>query len=82
MFEVWVFFVNAAPDLFLCAVQSVGSSGGSPADQIVGYCCGTLTAADGLTEESMAGHEPEGSLLCIHSVCVDEQHRRNGIATK
>ncbi len=28
----------------------------------------------------MSLHEAEGETLCIHSVCVDEKHRRKGIA--
>lgn len=30
----------------------------------------------------MATHEPDGTLLCIHSVCVNAAHRRQGIASK
>lgn len=48
----------------------------------MGYCCGTLSTSDGLTHESMDVHEDEGRLLCIHSVCVAEGHRRQGIALK
>lgn len=32
--------------------------------------------------DSMSNHEPEGSKLCIHSVCVDERLRRRGIALR
>ena len=38
---------------------------------IVGYVCGTLTATDSLTHECMQNHNPEGNLLCIHSVRAD-----------
>ncbi len=30
----------------------------------------------------MATHAPEGSTLCIHSVCVDAAERRRGVASK
>lgn len=40
------------------------------------------TAAKGATleEESMSTHEPGGDSICIHSVVVDPNHRRKGIA--
>ena len=38
---------------------------------IVGYICATLTAAGSLTQECMQSHDPEGNLLCIHSVRTD-----------
>lgn len=63
------------------------STGGSNlpqhhADQLVGYICGTLTAADSLTHESMSKHDPDGRTLCIHSVCVAAEHQRKGIASR
>ena len=45
-----------------------------------GYICGTLTTSSTLTHESMEHHEPEGSFLCIHSVCVGADSRRKGLA--
>lgn len=30
----------------------------------------------------MSTHNPEGSTLCIHSVCVDEGFRRRGVALR
>lgn len=50
-------------------------------DILVGYTCGTLTAADKLTEHSMKEHEPTGQTLCLHSVCVQPEQQRKGIAT-
>ena len=67
----------AAGDLFLVAVKPVKGK-----DVLVGYVCGTLTNSAELTHESMGSHEPEGSLLCVHSVCVDKDHRRGGIAKR
>ena len=69
-----------AGDQFLAAVQAGGGSSG--ALELVGFCCGTLSSAAQLTEESMARHEPGGSLLAIHSVCVAAAHRRRGVASR
>ena len=49
---------------------------------VVGFVCGTQTAADGLTHESMARHDPGGRTLCIHSVCVAEEERRAGVGSR
>jgi ribosomal protein S18 acetylase RimI-like enzyme/uncharacterized protein YciI len=47
---------------------------------VIGFCCGTRCQE--FTEESMSTtHAPDGKLLAIHSVVVDEQYRRQGIAT-
>lgn len=67
---------TAAPDLFLTAVTLDNDQN----LEIVGYVCGTLADSDSLTEQSMATHDDNGSLLCIHSVCVKENERRKGIA--
>jgi hypothetical protein len=56
--------------------------GGDGALAVVGFCCGTLSSAPSLTHESMATHEPDGTTLCIHSVCVGEGERRKGVATR
>ena len=45
---------------------------------VVGYVCGTRATA--LTEESMAVHDPEGAVLCVHSVVVAPSWRRKGLA--
>ena len=49
---------------------------------VVGFVCGTQTAAAGLTHESMARHDPGGRTLCIHSVCVAEGERRAGVGSR
>lgn len=58
-------------------------------DEVIGFSCGTVLPsssnedpADGtvLTHDCMSKHSPNGNLLCIHSVCVDERWRRKGIA--
>ncbi len=43
-------------------------SSSAPADEIVGFICGTLTTAERLTHHSMQHHEKDGQTLCIHSV--------------
>jgi uncharacterized protein YciI/GNAT superfamily N-acetyltransferase len=53
---------------------------GDEVPTVIGFCCGTR--CEEFTEESMSTtHIPDGKLLAIHSVVVDEQYRRQGIAT-
>jgi len=51
-----------------------------PKEELVGFVCGTTTAGDSLTEETMSTHDAAGTLLCIHSVVVAERYRRCGVA--
>ncbi|KAI8512548.1 hypothetical protein Bbelb_091870 [Branchiostoma belcheri] len=51
-------------------------------EKLLGFVCATSTNADHLTEESMHTHMPRGETVCIHSVCVDQNMKRQGIATK
>lgn len=63
----------------------VGASGdqtGMAADEIVGYTCGTCCKGNTLTHETMSEHDPEGTTLCVHSVCVRGDKQRQGIALK
>jgi uncharacterized protein YciI/GNAT superfamily N-acetyltransferase len=46
---------------------------------IIGFVCSTLCKE--FTEESMSRHDPDGDLLAIHSVVVEEKFRRKGLAT-
>ena len=56
---------------------------GVPGDlHVIGFICGTLTTATTLTHESMATHEDDGTLLCIHSVCVREGLRQQGVGSR
>jgi ribosomal protein S18 acetylase RimI-like enzyme len=74
-----------ASDFFLTAVTfptETGTEELQPALQVIGYVCGTLSTSNTLIHESMSLHETEGNLLCIHSVCVAEEHRRQGIGSK
>ncbi|CEG42691.1 phenazine biosynthesis protein family [Plasmopara halstedii] len=49
---------------------------------VIGFINGTLTSKDTLDHDSMSHHDAQGSLLCIHSVVVDQIFRRQGIATE
>ena len=41
---------------------------------LIGYLCGSLTAAGRLTQESMHTHDPQGEVYCIHSVSSSFHH--------
>ncbi|GAA6064257.1 hypothetical protein JCM10212_006406 [Sporobolomyces blumeae] len=72
-----------ASDLFLGAYLSDGGSPSpSPASTLVGYICSTRTSSPVLTHASMETHEPTGAYVAIHSVCVDPNHRNEGIAKR
>ncbi|KAG7387957.1 hypothetical protein PHYPSEUDO_013355 [Phytophthora pseudosyringae] len=60
----------------------VGYLSNGESETLVGFVNGTLTARDELDDESMSQHDPLGSLLCIHSVVVDQAFRRRGLATQ
>ena len=45
---------------------------------IVAYVCGTLARGETLTGDTMTTHDPSGTTLCVHSVCVSPEHRRRG----
>lgn len=73
------FRIENAPELFLVATSSSDDDG---ADRLVAYVCSTRSTAKQLTHDSMSKHEPEGSTVCIHSVCVDKKLWRNRIASR
>ena len=50
--------------------------------RIVGFICATRIDLAYLSEESMSTHTPTGPSLCIHSVVVEQSHRRRGYATE
>ncbi|KAF5383465.1 hypothetical protein D9757_006074 [Collybiopsis confluens] len=64
---------SQASDLFLGAFEPLDAG-------LIGFVCGTRASGSTLTHESMSRHDPEGSAVCIHSVCVAESHRRQGVA--
>lgn len=65
----------SGPELFTVARDS-------ETHKVVGFLCSTLTTADLVTDESMSVHEPHGKTICLHSVCVSPDYRKQGIATK
>ncbi|KWU42309.1 acyl-CoA N-acyltransferase, partial [Rhodotorula sp. JG-1b] len=72
-----------AGDYFLGAYEVDPSSddGSSPRRRLIGYICATLTPQPTLTHSAMSTHEPEGTHVAIHSVCVATSHRHRGIAS-
>jgi ribosomal protein S18 acetylase RimI-like enzyme len=68
---------SSAPELFLGAYTS------GERKQLIGYVCATSTDSQAF---SMKPHNPsqtnsEPHTVCIHSVCVDPNHRRQGVAS-
>ena len=70
--------INAG-EMFLVATEHGGSE-----NKIIGYVCGTCVSEnETLTAETMGSkHEPDGAILCVHSVCVKENRRRRGVGGK
>ena len=70
--------INAG-EMFLVATEHGGSE-----NKIIGYVCGTcVNENETLTAETMGSkHEPDGAILCVHSVCVKENKRRRGVGGK
>jgi ribosomal protein S18 acetylase RimI-like enzyme len=77
----------------LCTITSTTITKGSESEEsqeqeqkekeketILGFICGTR--CNEFTEESMSEHNKDGRLLAVHSVVIDEQYRRKGIASK
>jgi hypothetical protein len=73
---------HRSPDASRLAPSNAGSTTTASPSAVHRYVCGTCSSAATLTHESMSRHEPEGRLLCIHSVCVAEARRRKGVATR
>ncbi|KAG9003033.1 hypothetical protein FRB94_002853 [Tulasnella sp. JGI-2019a] len=78
-----------APEYFLGAyiAQNPSSAGVNfnplGPRRLIGYVCATVAASDTLTEAAMKTHvsvADGGVAVCIHSVCVDMQWRRQGVA--
>ncbi|KAI8321724.1 acyl-CoA N-acyltransferase [Martensiomyces pterosporus] len=63
-----------ARHLFLGAFDKTGA--------IVGYIMSTQAAAPLVTHESMSTHDPSGTTVCVHSVCVDQRWQGKGVASK
>lgn len=62
---------SVAPELFLGYYKD---------GILLAYICGTRSSEARLTVNSMKIHDDKGYLVCIHSVCVDKDQRRKGIA--
>ncbi|KAL1740486.1 acyl-CoA N-acyltransferase [Schizophyllum fasciatum] len=69
-----------AGDLFLGAYSSWGSNETDRPRELVGYICATTSSSPVLTHESMSTHVANAPSVCIHSVCVAPEYRRQGIA--
>ena len=72
-----------AGDYFLLCTttpSSSSSSSSSSDERILGFVCATRCGE--FTEESMSEHDPTGRFLAVHSVVIEEAHRRKGLATK
>lgn len=67
--------LRSAPGLFMAAVKASN-------DQIIGFTCATATTKEKLEAETMSIHEPDGTSVCIHSVCVAMEEQRKGVATR
>src|SRR5258707_6373761 len=49
---------------------------------LIGFINATLSSEATLSHDSMSKHSPEGSTVCVHSVCVTPSSRNQGVATK
>ncbi|KAF9915535.1 hypothetical protein BX616_005963 [Lobosporangium transversale] len=92
--ENLVYRQEAAPQLFLgCYTTATGMKAGTgtgtgtgaeqvlQGDILVGYIVSTLSSDLHLTHASMSTHDPKGTSVCIHSVCVARAYQRRGIAS-
>lgn len=73
-----------ASDYFRCAVLSPPNDGEKKANddsnKIIGFVC--ATRCDNFeNEDAMVTHASDGKLLAIHSVVVEEEYRRRGVAS-
>jgi len=67
---------EASPYFRVCCIGGDGVK----KEEIIGFINSTRCVS--FEEESMSHHDPEGSLLAIHSVVIRKDKRRNGYATK
>jgi ribosomal protein S18 acetylase RimI-like enzyme len=73
--------LTAAKYLFLGAFhRSPATSGDLSPPVLIGFVCSTQTSTPTLTHASMSEHAATGPTVCVHSVCVDAQYRRQGVA--
>ncbi|KAI0360716.1 acyl-CoA N-acyltransferase [Trametes cingulata] len=74
--ETFRYRQSQAPELFLGAYVPAPDGRGR---KLVGYVCATLSPDDTLTHESMSTHVPGAASICIHSVCIDAEHRHRQV---
>ena len=60
--------LGACRPAFFRAMWCTQASHGCEVGDLLGFICATLAPTEELLEETMAGHDPAGSTLCIHSV--------------
>lgn len=72
-----------ASHLFLGAFVPIISRSGHPRGRkLIGHVCGTQSALDDYTKESMSIHTPYSPSICVHSVCLVESFRSKGIGSR
>jgi len=74
--EKIVFRIKFANPYFYCAYDLTSRK------RLIGFVNGTKTKEHELHEENMSMHDSEGKTLCIHSVVIQPELRRKGLATK
>ncbi|KAJ3785041.1 acyl-CoA N-acyltransferase [Lentinula aff. detonsa] len=84
-FESFRLRQSQAPELFFGAFKlkqglSPDACSSNINLELIAYICGTRSSASHLTHSSMIQHVPDGSSVCIHSVCVSKEYRRQGVA--
>lgn len=68
-----------AEKYFRCAVVVEDNEDNHDVEQIIGFISATRCRV--FTAESMSTHDATGPVLAIHSIVVEKQYRRRGIAT-
>jgi len=68
---------SSAPELFLGAYTVEDNA------QLIGYICATLSSSQEFSMEPYKTSETDRGpyTVCIHSLCVDSNHRRQGVAS-
>jgi GNAT superfamily N-acetyltransferase len=52
-----------------------------PTRTLIGIIMSTRSSSPVLTHSSMTSHDPKGSSVCVHGICIRKEYRRRGIAT-
>lgn len=74
--ETLRFRARVAPELFWVLRQRSD-------DKLLGFACGTAApwGTEHLEHATMAKHDSEGTVVCIHSVVISPQRRRQGLGS-